>query len=98
MRNLVLAGVVAGAFLATGVVQAQATSGNIIGDAKAGDTIVVDGVGTGVHREITIEKDGKYNLRRLPLGSYMVVVKHADGTAEAGKPVSISAGVTARVK
>lgn len=98
MRNFVLAGIVAGALLATGAVQAQASTGNITGDAKAGDTVVVDGVGTGLHREIPIAKDGKYNLRRLPLGSYVVVVKHADGTAEQGQQVSIQAGVTARVK
>ena len=98
MRNLVLAGVVAGALLATTTAQAQATSGNITGVAKAGDTVVIDGVGTGVHREIPIDKDGKYNLRRLPLGSYIVVVKHADGSADPGKQVSIQAGVTARVK
>ena len=39
----------------------------------------------------------KYSLRRMPLGSYTIVVKHADGTAEPAKRVSISAGVTARV-
>lgn len=97
MRNLLLAGVVAGAFAAA-TAHAQATSGNITGEAKAGDTVVIDGVGTGVHREMPIDKDGKYSLRRLPLGSYEVVVKHADGTAEPAKRVSISAGVTARVK
>jgi uncharacterized membrane protein len=97
MRNLLLAGVAAGAIVATAA-QAQATSGNIMGVAKAGDTVVVDGVGTGVHREITLDKDGKYNLRRMPLGSYVVVVKHADGTAESPKQVAIQAGVTARVQ
>jgi len=97
MRNLLLAGVVAGAFVASAA-HAQATSGNITGDAKAGDTVVVDGVGTGVHRELVIEKDGKFNLRRLPLGTYVVVVKHADGTVGTGQQVSIQAGVTARVR
>ena len=98
MRKLLLAGVVAGTFLAATASQAQSSSGNITGMGKAGDTIVVDGMGTGVHRDIAIEKDGKYNLRRLPLGSYVVVVKHADGTSEHGQEVSIQAGVTARVK
>ena len=97
MRNLLLAGVVAGAFAAT-TVHAQATSGNIAGEGKTGDVVVVDGIGTGVHREITLDKDGKYSLRRMPLGSYTIVVKHADGTAEPAKRVSISAGVTARVQ
>ncbi len=97
MRHLVLAGL-AGVALFAGAAQAQSSSGNITGEAKAGDTVVVDGVGNGVHREIALEKDGKYNLRRLPLGTYVVVVKHADGSAEEGKQVSINAGVTARVK
>lgn len=78
--------------------QAQSSSGNLQGEAVAGDTIVVDGIGNGYHRELAVEKDGKYSIRRVPTGDYTVVQKHADGSAEAPKPVSIHAGVTVRVK
>ena len=81
----------------SGLAQAQSTSGNIQGVAAAGDTIVVQGVGSGFNRELAITEDGKYSMRRLPTGKYLVIQKHADGTAEAPKPVEIHAGVTVRV-
>ena len=81
----------------SGLAQAQSTSGNIQGVAAAGDTIVVQGVGSGFNRELAITEDGKYSMRRLPTGKYVVIQKHADGSAEAPKPVEIHAGVTVRV-
>ncbi len=81
----------------SGLAQAQSTSGNIQGVAAAGDTIVVQGVGSGFNRELAITEDGKYSMRRLPTGKYLVIQKHADGSAEAPKPVEIHAGVTVRV-
>ncbi|HEY0310340.1 MAG TPA: hypothetical protein VGC43_04320 [Luteimonas sp.] len=81
----------------SGLAQAQSTSGNIQGVAAAGDTIVVQGVGSGFNRELAIPEDGKYSMRRLPTGKYLVIQKHADGSAEAPKPVEIHAGVTVRV-
>ena len=94
-----------------GLAQAQSTSGNIQGVAAAGDTIVVQGTSSGFTRELAITEDGKYSIRRVPTGSYTVtsitenpawhytvVQKHADGSAEAPKPVQIHAGVTVRVQ
>ena len=80
-----------------GLAQAQSTSGNIQGVAAAGDTIVVQGVGSGFNRELQVTEDGKYSMRRLPTGKYLVIQKHGDGSAEAPKPVEIHAGVTVRV-
>ena len=81
-----------------GLAQAQSTSGNIQGVAAAGDIIVVQGTSSGFTRELAITEDGKYSIRRVPTGSYTVVQKHADGSAEAPKPVQIHAGVTVRVQ
>ena len=81
-----------------GLSQAQSTSGNIQGVAAAGDTIVVQGVSSGYSRELTVADAGKYSIRRVPTGKYVVLQKHADGTAEAAKPVEIHAGVTVRVQ
>jgi len=90
------------AFAATALVafgaHAQQASGNIAGTAVTGDTVAVSGIGTGFHRELKIEKDGKYQLRSVPLGDYVVSVKHADGTEETPKGVAVRAGSTARVK
>ena len=59
-----LAGLVAGfafAFaFAFAPAQAQSSSGNIVGNAVMGETIVVDGPDNGFHREIRIKKDGKF--------------------------------------
>ena len=90
------------AFAATALIafgaHAQQASGNIAGTAVTGDTVEVKGNGTGFHRELKIEKDGKYQLRSVPLGEYVVTVKHADGTVETPKGVAVRAGSTARIK
>lgn len=93
-RNLAL-GVVAALGMATAA-NAQQSSGNIIGTAVTGDTVVVQGTDTGFHRELTIKKDGKYSLRSVPAGEYTVTTKHPDGSAEA-KAIVVRVGSTARV-
>ncbi|UHQ20700.1 carboxypeptidase-like regulatory domain-containing protein [Lysobacter sp. KIS68-7] len=77
---------------------AQQADGNIMGIAKAGDSIEIKAPETGVHREITVETDGKYQFRRVPLGTYVVTVKHADGQTEQPKQVRVVVGATARVQ
>ncbi len=78
--------------------QAQKSSGNIIGDAAKGDTVVVVGEGTGFHRDVAIDRDGRYNLRSIPPGDYVVTVKRADGSEAQPKKISVRAGATARVQ
>ena len=77
---------------------AQEASGNIMGVAAAGDTIEINAPDTGVHRQITVEEAGKYQFRRVPLGTYFVNVKHADGTSEKTKQVVVVVGGTARIQ
>ena len=77
---------------------AQHSTGNLMGEAKAGDTIVLQAQEIGINREITIEKDGKYRVPRLPLGTYVVTVRHADGTSDEPKAVAVRGGTTVRVK
>ena len=83
---------------ATGVANAQQASGNVVGEAKAGDTVVLQAPEIGVNREISVDRDGKYQVRRLPMGTYVVTVRHADGTSEPRKSVVVRAGTTARVQ
>jgi hypothetical protein len=97
MRLKYFAGVAAG-MLVFASAQAQQASGNIMGDGKSGDTVVVDGPAIGFHREVTLDKDGRYQVRRVPIGSYNVTVRHADGTTEEPKAVRVQAGTTARVQ
>ena len=97
MRFKALAGVAAGMFIIASA-HAQQASGNIMGDAKTGDTVVAENPSIGFHREITVEKDGRYTMRRVPIGTDEITVRHADGTAEQGKAVRVQAGTTARVQ
>lgn len=78
-------------------VNAQSSSGNITGEAAIGDTVTITGVDTGFRRELKIEKDGKYQLRRVPTGDYQVVRVHKDGTMDPVQSVVVRPGGTARV-
>jgi hypothetical protein len=89
-------GAVLAAALSSGV-HAQSSSGNITGDAVVGDTILVTGTYTGFRRELKIEKDGKYQLRRVPTGEYQVVRTHKDGTIDPAQSIVVRPGGTARV-
>jgi hypothetical protein len=94
LRALVL-----GLFLFAAGASAQSnTSGNLLGEAKAGDIIVIRGDRTGFERKLQIEQDGKYRLRALPTGIYIVTVTHADGSSEEPKAVKVNVGTTTRVK
>lgn len=96
-----LAGLVAGFALALGLASspalAQSSSGNITGDAIAGETIVVNGPDNGFHRELKIRKDGKFTIRRVPTGTYTVVRVPADGSEPKAQTIYIQVGSTARV-
>lgn len=82
---------------ATGAI-AQSSSGGIVGQAVAGDTIVINGPDNGFHREVQIKEDGKYQVRRVPLGDYTVTIKHADGTFGPPQTITVRVGSTARVQ
>ena len=99
--NITLKSALLGSILALGlppVAMAQSSGGNIVGEAAAGKTIIVEGANTGFHREIQIKKDGKYVLRRVPTGDYTVVVLDKDGKTEMTRPVTVRVGSTARVQ
>ena len=86
------------ALAASFAASAQHSTGNLMGEAKAGDTVVLHAPEIGVNREIAIDKDGKYSVRRLPMGTYVVTVRHADGTSEEPKAVAVRGGTTVRVQ
>lgn len=92
------AGVLALALAASAAVSAQSSVAAISGQAAATDTIVIQNVDTGFTKEITPKANGRYQLRNLPTGTFSVVVKHADGTSEAAKTVTLRVGQTARVQ
>ena len=92
--------VFAGALLAASLpiaVHAQSSGGNITGEASSGDTVTVTGTDTGFKRELKIEKDGKYQIRRVPTGTYQIIVMHKDGTIDPAQSVMVRPGGSARV-
>ena len=81
-----------------GTVSAQSPSANITGEAKPGDVAVVENVDTGFSREVKVKDNGRYHLRGLPTGTFRVTIRHADGTQETPKVVTLRVGSTARVQ
>lgn len=99
MRKSIVATGVAGLLLAfglAGTASAQSNStGNISGDAKAGDTVTIFSPDTGMKREIEVRKDGKFRVRSLPTGNYQVTIKHADGSIGQTRSATLRVGMTA---
>ena len=83
--------------LLAGTAAAQSSVAHLSGVAKAGETVLIQNVDTGFQREVPVKSNGRYGLRNLQTGTYAVTVKHADGTAEPAKLVTLRVGVTARV-
>jgi hypothetical protein len=81
----------------TGAATAQSSGGNISGDALAGETVVVNGVDNGFHRELKVKEDGKFSIRRVPTGEYTVIKIAADGTIGPAQSLVVRVGSTARV-
>jgi hypothetical protein len=79
--------------------QAQSNStGNIAGDATAGDLVVITNPKTGFTRKVTVGEQGHYKVKSLPVASYVVTVQHADGTVYLTQPAQVQIGRTSIVK
>lgn len=96
LRTVIVSLGLATSMLASNAI-AQSSSGNIVGEAAAGDTVIVSGVETGFKRELKIEKDGKYQVRGIPTGDYRVVRVHKDGSVGPTQSIRVRVGSTARV-
>lgn len=63
-------------------VHAQATAGEVFGNAPAGSTVLAKSTTTGTQREVQADEKGRYAIRSLPIGVYNVTV------SENGQPVA----------
>lgn len=86
----------AGLFVAAAAT-AQSPTAAIQGQAAQGDVAVIQNVDTGFTREVKPNKNGRYQLRNLPTGTFSVTIKHPDGSLEQPKLVTVRVGGTARV-
>lgn len=88
-----LAGALATTLIATTPAAfAQSTGGSVFGQAASGDTVIVEGEGTGFRREISVGDDGSYRVPALSPGKYKVTLRHPDGTTAVRDGVLVSAG------
>jgi hypothetical protein len=82
---------------AAAAASAQSAVAALTGKAQASDTIVIQNVDTGFSREIKPKADGRYVQRNLPTGTFKVIIKHADGSADPARTVTLRVGQTVRV-
>jgi hypothetical protein len=76
---------------------AQSTAGSIVGEAGAGDSVTIVGTSNGFKREVTVDKDGKYKARNIPIGSYNVILVRKDGAVTALSDILVHPGATTRI-
>ena len=82
-RRTAMAFAIAIGFGMTGAVYAQATTGSIFGQAKAGDSVLIKST-SGVTRQVQVDSTGHYVVNSLPLGSYTVSLQQ-DGQSVVAK-------------
>lgn len=99
VRHAALVAAFVSAMAVTSAGQAQTNStGNLAGIAAVGDIVVVENPKTGFKRTVTVAKNGHYRVGALPIGSYVVSVRHADGTVYLRRPASVRIGLTTQIK
>ena len=83
--------------LSAGGAAAQSPSGALVGKAAPGTIVVLHNEGTGLHREITVKKNGRYEARNLPTGTYSVTFRNVDGSGSEPVLVAVRVGTATRV-
>ena len=84
-------------FAATAFAQGN-SAGNITGTGTPGATVTAENAQTGVRREVTVPASGKLRIAALPVGTYSVVIREADGSTSAPKYVAVRIGTSTRMK
>jgi len=73
------------------------SSGNISGHDTPGATVIVENDKLGLHREVKVADSGRFRVSSLPIGTYTVVIRQADGRTSDPKQVSVKIGLTTRI-
>ena len=83
---------VAMGFGLSGQVFAQATTGSVFGTAPAatGETVRVVNSATGLTREVSVGKDGRYGVNQLPIGDYTVSLLQGGSVVSSHNHVQVS--------
>ena len=96
LRGAALA--LATSLLLASTASAQVSTAAVSGQVAAGDKVSVHGIDNGINREAQVGDDGRYQLRRLPVGTYDVTVHHADGSPDTTTRVALRIGITTRIQ
>jgi hypothetical protein len=75
---------------------AQATTGTIFGQARAGETVLIQGT-SGISRQVVVDAGGRYAVSALPLGSYTVTLQQDGRTVETRSNVTLRVGAGTEV-
>lgn len=81
----------------SGMANAQDTAGSVFGNAPAGDSVAVLNAANGVQREVRVRADGRYVLRALPSGVYLVTLLEAGKRIVEHPKVQVTAGRGSKV-
>lgn len=88
------------AFLLLGLsnlTSAQSTAGSIIGQAGPGDSVTIVGTNNGFKREVSVDKDGKYKARNIPIGTYNVILARKDGGITTMSDILVRPGAMTKI-
>lgn len=85
--------------MAIGSVQAQSTTGSIVGSVAdgAGKTVLVENTSSGFSREVQVDARGRYSVANLPLGTYKVTVKQDGAALETRESIGLTVGASTDV-
>jgi len=96
LRRLLLA-IVLALLSATAFAAGSNSSGNISGHNTPGATVIVENEKLGLHREVKVAGSGRFRVSSLPIGTYSVVIRQADGSTSDPKQVAVKIGITTRI-
>jgi hypothetical protein len=83
-------------FLPAASVHAQSTTANIFGQAPAGETVTALS-SSGLHRQETVNKKGRYKFTSLPAGDYTVTLEKDGQTVDTRSNIALIVGRGAEV-
>lgn len=76
---------------------AQATTGHIFGQAPAGETVIAVSSNTGMRRHATVDANGRYSLRNMPMSVYTVMLQKDGNAVDTRHNVALMVGRGAEV-
>ncbi|MCW0379091.1 hypothetical protein NB697_001937 [Xanthomonas sacchari] len=98
LRRPALLALALSAALALPPAQAQSTTGAVAGQAPADTQRILVRSDSGLSREVAVDARGRYSIGQLPLGTYTIIAKGADGSVLGSRDgISLTVGAVTDV-